>query len=367
MKASTSSMALASAAILLLLGGTTAAFADSQQQLNLTIPNGVVTNLGNQFYTVSGGQVAYGAINGLFLYPGATIDYGFFASQNGLSTEGYGSLQLTGTTASGASTGVSGTFSIDSVQQAIQIGNSEVPSFFIASAPNVLVTIGGSTQPLGQPLFIENPYANPFGAPIVIASADCLMTATSCTFLVAATYDYGTILWQGSQVQGAMSGTLGTAPAAGNDGEDSASTASGTLGTAPAAGTFTLTGNEVEDLVAGTAADMGTIAFSNMSPASLNAVGTYHGTSFIPTQGAIDCSPPGLPGTCTMTGFQSQGTFNANGIHGSYSTSWTVPAFGFTTQIQATVSPNHHSSDSGDSWYSGMFGFLGFLGFLGYL
>jgi len=325
MKAFVWRTALTSIAILFLLGGTTAAFANSTstwttRPLSLSVPVGGVTNFGNQVYTVNGGQVAYAEIAGQTLNPGATIRYNFMATQTGMTTKGFASLRLTGTTVTNAGdvpVSVSGKFHINSNVPGAVVGQSEVPFFFLTSTSNVQVTVGGSTQTLPETLDIESPYFNPFGAPIVLVSPDGAI-------VIAATYTQGTILWMGSQVTGALVGSLGNGQAS---------------------GTLSLTTHEIENLVEGTSADSGTVTFSGMTPSSLDASGSYTGNSIIPTTGGIDCtSITKIPGTCTETGFQSTGKFRADGISGKYTTTWPAPALEFSSTITATVtqpsSPN---------------------------
>jgi len=332
MKTSIRSTTLASTAILLLLSGTTAAFASTSQSLNLTVPIGLVTNLGTQTYTVAGGQVAFAMVEGQPVNPGATIQYGYYATVSGQSAQGWGYVKMTGTIPDGSTVKVAGAFKIDSEQAIATIG-SDLPGFFVSSAPTITVTYEGSTQALAVPFAVESPYLNPFGMPIVLGAADN-------SVVIAATYSTGTIFWQNTQLQGGVAGSVGTQPAS---------------------GTFTLTGDEFEDLVAGTASDMGTIAFSNMTPSSLNVVGTYRGSSSIPTTGTMDCSAQltGIPGTCTETGFMSSGKFAANGVKGTYSSEWSTPALSFTTTIQGTVGQNSYTNNW-TSLFSKTFGFLGF-------
>ena len=182
------------------------------------------------------------------------------------------------------------------------------------------MTVAGSPQTIPESLNIESPYFNPFGAPIVIASADGAIA-------IAATYTQGTIVWTGTQVTGPITGTLGTASVA------------GTLG---------LTTSETENLVTGKTTDSGTIQFSGMTPSSLNANGLYSGTSTIPQNPSVppgqtnpyDCSTlTSIPGTCTETGFQSSGKFTAGLVSGSYTTIWSTPALEFTASITGTFTP----------------------------
>src|SRR5271170_288701 len=242
--------ALTSIAILFLLGGTAAAFASSPQPLNLTIPMGGVTNLGSQVYNVNGGAVGYAEVLGQTLGPGATLQYNLIATQTGLTTRGYASVTLTGTTG-GVPITMRGNFNIISSVPGAVIGNSEVPFYFVTDTSNVQVTIGGHSQTIPESINIENPYFNPFGAPIVIGSDDGYIG-------IVATYNQGSILWIGSQVTGPLVGTLGSTPAS---------------------GTLTLNSGELENLVTGTAVDAGTMTFSGMTPSSLNANGLYTGRS----------------------------------------------------------------------------------------
>jgi hypothetical protein len=319
---------LTSLAILFLLGGVTSAFADQQyyyghsyqtQTLNATTTGGV-TNLGTQMYHVNGGQVAFAMIAGLPVDPTtATIQYNFFATQNGLSTRGSLSIHFTGNTASGP-VSVSGTFGINNIVPAAELPygcstscTSALPFFFLASSSNVQMTVGGSTQTIAETMQVESPYFNPFGAPIVLASTDN-------SIIIAATYTLGSIVWAGTQVGGTIVGTLNSTQVSGS---------------------FSMTTLEFENLVTGTTTDMGTIQFSSMTPSSLNAKGYYTGTSTIPTTGTWDCSATtGMLGTCTETGFQSVGKFTMGGISGSYSSTWGVPALGCSSSMSATVSNN---------------------------
>jgi fibronectin-binding autotransporter adhesin len=321
-------LALASIAILFLLGGTAAAFAQTTQALSLQTPvaqPGVVTNLGTQTYIVSGGQVVGAAILGDALNPGATLVYSFTATQSGLSAQGTASISLAGTTViegSDVPVTVSGTFIINSEVSGDVIGSSALPFFFVTAPSNVQVTVGGSTQTISESLDIESPYLNPGGLPIVIASADNYI-------VIAATYTQGTILWAGTQVSALVSGSLGTRTA-----------------TNPASN-FNLIGGEIENLVTGTAIDAGTIAFSSMTPSSLDVSGPYAGASSIPANPTMPAGQPSpydcsaallLPeGTCTLTGFQSTGSFIAGELSGTYDTAWTIPALYFGSTIAGSL------------------------------
>ncbi len=336
--------ALAITAIIVLLGGAAPALAYTQpQQLNLTSnPMGGVTDLGAQTYTVAGGQVVFALINGVPL-SNPSLQYGFVASENTGVMSGAGAMRLTGTL-SGQSITISGNFGIDDAQFIASAGYNALPGYFISDSPNLNVNTGGNTQRFGLPLAIETPYANPFGGPIVMYSGDCLIpNTTSCYLTIVTTYNIGTIYWQGSQVSGPVTGTLGSTPVS---------------------GTASNSGNEFENLVTGYAIDQGTTTFTGFAIPSLNGNGNYHGTSTIPP-GGQDCSSA-LTGidypvpTCMYTGFQSSGHWALGQFRGTYSTTWTSPAFAFTTQLQGSASQNSNSGFGFGSFggLSGLFGFL---------
>jgi len=185
---------------------------------------------------------------------------------------------------------------------------------------------------------IENPYFNPFGAPIIIASSDLAIVITT-------TYDVGTIDWSGAVVAGAVtSGTLGGGSSA-----------------TPVTGELILDSNENENLVAGTATDRGTVALVSMTPSTLDVSGTFSGTSAIPTTGEVDCSPiigfPSFPagqGVCTETGFNSVGRYAMTATNsgegsnvvviGRYTTTWTIPALAFSVASTAFVTTSTNSN-----------------------
>lgn len=364
--------ALASIATLLVLAGTTAAFAYSQgggtpQPLSFTIgtpasPAGYVVDLGDQRYSASGGSVIL-PLTSILGNPltAATLRFSLSADVRDLQVSGNVQFNLKGTSG-GQPITVTGNYNINNAEtstpaNAIQnLGSgtcsgraasacSELPLSFIGQA-NVQVTIGNAKpQYMTETMMMENPYLNPYGAPIVIASSDF-------DFVIATTYNVGTILWTGVQVAGPVTGNLGT----------------GTSAT-PVSGTLTLTSTENENLVAGSATDRGTVALSGMTPSTLNVNGTYTGTSLIPAAGEQDCSPnlgfPSFPageGVCTQTGFNSVGKYTMdnsnynysprdygnkgnNGqvtVTGTYTTTWTIPALAFSTTSSASVTTQQY-------------------------
>jgi len=329
-------ISLAAMAVILLLGNG-AAFASAGTQapavLKFSVGSdlGAVQDLGDQTYSVSGGQVGAAAIGGIPLDPGATVTFSLNAQVQGTKITGTASFQLEGKTL-GIPMSASGTAVITSSLTISQVGGvegaaavcpgagaqacGELPVLF-GGAAEVQVTRPGSTTHDLTVLFFENPYFNPFGKPIVVAALD-----KSVVF--AATYNVGTILWQGSQVGGPITGTLG--------------------GSTPVSGVLGLDSTEFEDLVTGIAIDQGSISLSSMTPSSLDAAGTYEGTSHIPPPTPQDdCSTllgfPAGSGVCTMTGFDSSGSYVMSGpavrLAGFYSTVWTVPALAFSSTSTA--------------------------------
>ncbi|MDA4116153.1 MAG: hypothetical protein OK442_06330 [Thaumarchaeota archaeon] len=361
--------ALAAIAVLALLG-TNAALADSSLGTPIPFtfavgtqaaPTGSVLDFGDQTYNASGGVVIL-PLTEIEGQPvtAATIHFSLSAEVKGLKVVGVVRFDLEGTSG-GQPVSVTGQYGVNNAETSTQANAiiisptgapctgkaakacSELPLSFIGNA-NVQVKVGSAaSKTLKETVLTENPYLNPFGKPIVIASTDSAI-------VIVATYRSGTILWNGSQVTGAItSGAFGAAPSVEN-----------------IAGTLGLNSTEHEHLVAGTATDSGTAALTGMSPSIMDAAGNFTGNSVIPTAGELDCSPlfgfPSFPpgqGICTETGFNSvgqytmsnqgcssqgsngcdgQGDGGCNGqvhcsvtITGQYVTTWTIPALSFST------------------------------------
>jgi hypothetical protein len=342
--------ALAAIVVLALLG-TNAAFADSSWGTSIPFtfavgtpaaPTGKVLNFGDQTYNASGGVVVLPLteIEGQPL-KAATIQFSLSAEVKGLKAIGVVRFDLEGTSG-GQPISVTGEYGVNNTETSTQANAiiisstgapctgraakacSELPLSFIGNAL-VHVKVGkAGSQTLRETVLTENPYLNPFGKPIVIAS-------TNSAIVIVTTYNMGTIVWNGSRVAGAItSGAFGT---------PSPKTVTGTLG---------LNSTEHEHLVAGTATDRGTVALTGMSPSIMDAAGNFTGNSVIPTAGELDCSPsfgfPSFPpgqGVCTETGFNSMGQYTMSGsscpshcdvtITGQYVTTWTIPALSFST------------------------------------
>ena len=328
--------AFAALAALLLAGnvvtGVSAATLPGAVPVSFSVPPniGTVQNLGNQTYAVSGGHVVTASIGGKSLDPGATLVFSLAARVTAQKVTGVASFDLRGSVL-GVPVSATGPVAIvgavSSSQGSLATGQAcssapcgQLPVFFVG-ASSIKIGVAGAQTLDVTGFTVENPYFNPFGAPIILSSTDGAV-------VIVANYDVGRILWQGTAVGGPITGLLG-----------SSILIAGTLG---------LTSTEAEDLVAGTAVDTGTISLSSMSPALLDVSGTYVGSSFIPppTPGS-DCSTlfgfPAGSGVCTMTGFDSSGKYVMTGpsakLVGTYSTVWTIPALAFSSTSTAVLLP----------------------------
>jgi hypothetical protein len=302
-----------------------------QQQLNFTM-SGAIIDAGRHMYTSEGGQAVYASIMGQLVDVGtSSFNYRIRANVDGLSANGIASFELTGTTVGGEAITVEGSMHVHGAQpvaaETFPLGctttcTSEIVAFYTGVA-SVEVTIGSSTQDVSLPFEIESAFLNPFGGPIILASAD---SPTSPSILIATTYTQADIHWIDVTTGGTVSGTL-----------------NGT----PFSGSFTTTAKaKDENLLLGTETESGSLTLSNVNLPSLDLSGGYSGTSTIPTAGTVDCSAiTGVPGTCTLTGFTSQGTFSIwdheGSAVGTYQDSWgspppIPPALGFTGVATAT-------------------------------
>jgi hypothetical protein len=326
--------------------------------------------------------------------PSSKIEYTMTVDVKGQTASGTAQFQINSRTGDHSGPTVTGVVQIvDMIPEEIPFGctgtecNSAIPVFFIGVAV-VSITAGHSEDSRPQPsqviqtgILLESPYFNPFGNALSIVSTD---SPTSPSVVIVTTYDKATINWTNSGVSGTIAGTLGRTAVS---------------------GTFSLLMLQSEDLVSGKAVDVGTITFANMSPASLNANGKFSGTSFIPNPatraGAAACALegqtsliltgtaapctsdctslfaffglPAIPGTCTSTGYQSNGKMSLSSgqqghkggdqspkgnnqqgnneggnqgvsITGTYSTTWTSPALAFLASATAVVGSQHGNS-----------------------
>jgi len=302
--------------------------ASKQQSLTLNIQNGGIIDAGPQTWTMSGGVLGLASDSATPTLAGATwsaVNYSMKADVDGLTSSGTFHLHLVGTTAAGHNIGVRVNALINSSIPAVCFPSysltgvcaasdtSEIPAYFMAFG-NLTVRTGHDLSPkYPVALVVEDAALNPFGAPIVISSMDG-------SFLVVATYAHAHTTWNGVQTGGTVSGSIGSTAVSGN---------------------FVQTIHTEENYVTGTAKDSGKISLIGMTPATLDANGRFSGISTIPTTGAIDCSPTGLPGTCSETGYVSTGTFSMDpqGVQlaGYYSVQWPAPSIVFAGNITAKV------------------------------
>jgi hypothetical protein len=314
---------------LLVTHAATSSSATTHGDLSLGL-SGVITSAGSQSWSMSGGFLAGAQIGQEIVPAGASIQYSLNADVRGMSSTGWFSLSMSGTTADGQS------FTYNAVGPVVGMvpsicfpgydspnaagncpttDNTAIPGFFIA-AVSATETLGSTTTTSQLVFLIEAPIMNPWGAPIAIASTDGSVN-------VVATYQSATATWSDVHLAGVLSGTY--------NGQQ-------------ATGMFAQTANAYENFVTGTENEFGTVALQNMSPSSLNSQGVYVGSSTVPTTGSYDCAAlAGLPeGTCTETALTSTGSFVLMGqsstiITGTYVVNWPAPSVTFTGMITATV------------------------------
>jgi uncharacterized protein YfiM (DUF2279 family) len=353
-------IALSLLAVFLLSGsGLIAANAQGttqQQPLSFSAFGGVAS-AGNQYYDIQqSGQPVMASIVGYTFDSAQPVHFTYYlsASVNGLSSSGVAFFDLTASLVGGGTVTIMGYAPINSQVPALCLPSgstsgmcapgdtSSIPAFFVSSNTMLLIVtnLNGHTSMQTQtlPMLFESAYMNPFGAPIVLGSADSF-----ATLLIITPYSTGTVSWNGVVTEAQVMGTYGTTSVSGN---------------------LVQVTSEHENLVTGTSNDHGTMALSHMvdsngNPVSaLDARGTFSGTSVTPMQGGVDCSSSiGFPvgfGVCTMYGFDSTGTFNLSGSHtmisGSYSTVWGIPAFTFTASATGTVTTT--PSNDWNSYFS---------------
>jgi hypothetical protein len=313
-----------------------AAKADKHQSLSLTIQNyGLIASAGSQKWTMSGGVLGTAwdtATPALSSIKWNALTYSLTADVNGLTASGKFTLSLSGTS-DGSSvtlrvhTTISGavpaicfpSYTVPTTGTCASGDMSEIPAYFLANGYVRVHTGSDPSTKTPISLMIEDAALNPFGGPIVISSMDSSPTSPP-TFLVVGTYDHARTVWQGVQTGGTLTGMFGSTPVSGS---------------------FVQTIHTQEDYVTGTATDSGQISLMGMNPTSLNANGKFHGTSTIPTTGTKDCSPLGLPGTCTETGYASTGTFSMDPsgvqVTGNYNVLWPAPSVVFNGTITGKV------------------------------
>jgi hypothetical protein len=317
---------------------------DSKLLLNL---QGGIANAGSQTWNLAGGNALVAQFGSEQLQPGSNLQYSLTATVNGLSTSGTFQLSLTGQTIDGQSISVTANGAVIGMVPLICFPNydvastgtcqatdtSTIPGFFEVGVV-MSETLGSTTTTSQTVLLVETPIMNPWGTAVVMSSTD------GTTANIIATYQTGSATWTNVQLVGYVSGTF--------NGQT-------------ASGSFFQVSTAVENFVAGTEYEYGTISLQSMSPSSLDATGTFAGTSTVPTDPSTmaDCSAQlGIPaGTCTETALNSVGTFQMTGsstqhgnshasttIKGSYGVIWPQPSITFAGTITATVSQTNHEN-----------------------
>lgn len=322
----------------------------------LAIPNGVSSSTPQTLSLKTSGQVLNVASQQYFInqsgafvsatFPGysissGTINYALNASVTGETITGQVSFNLNGSLSGGGTITISSTSDpLSAMIAAVCLPNydtpstgggcqandtSAVPAFFVGFARMQVTSSTGNRILSNVEMMFESAYLNPYGSPIVIASADS-------SIVVITAYTQATVTWSGAFEAGSINGSFGSTAISGQ---------------------FSQNSTEQENLVSAIAKDSGTMTFSNVIDAngsaitSLDASGTYTGNSSIPLAGSYDCSAeigfPAGSGVCTQTGFQSSGNFNLQSqsysVMGNYSSTWGTPAFGYSGKANATVLP----------------------------
>jgi hypothetical protein len=324
----------------------------SDQQLSLNL-QGLIASAGSQKWKLAGGNVLGAQFGTETLPPGSTLQYSLKAKVDGLTSTGTFQLSVSGQATDGQSVNISGSGAVVGMVAAMcfpnydsspagvcmQTDSSEIPAFFEVAAV-LSETVGTTTSTIQTVLLIETPIMNPWGTAIVISSIDPATGAPTADANIIATYQTGLATWKDVQLAGTVTGTF--------NGQ-------------AASGSFFEVSTAHENFVTGTEVEHGTVSLQSMTPSSLDATGTYKGTSTVPTDPSTmaDCSTAlGVPiGVCTETGLNSVGTFQMTGntgnqqghghdqistINGGYVVTWPQPSVTFTGTITATVTQSNH-------------------------
>jgi hypothetical protein len=306
--------------------------------LSLNLAGSVVNAGSQQYFIQQSGSIVSATVPSYSVNAGE-LNYTLEADVSGQSVTGNASFNLQGTLVGGVSINVSASdVRISGMVSAECLPNhdtpnatgsceandtSVAPAFFVGKA-TIQITTSSGTQTLSNiSMLFESAYLNPFGASIVLSSTDS-------TIVIVTPYTQATVTWRNVIDSGTISGSFENTPISGS---------------------FTQVASEQENLFTGTANDSGTMTFSSVIDGSGNAVSAldiavpYSGSSTIPMAGSYDCSAssgfPAESGVCTETGFQSTGRLDlagrANTITGSYSSTWTIPAWGFSGNATAVV------------------------------
>ncbi len=312
------------ALVAVLLVGANAGYAatgSTPQPLSLLL-SGAVVSAEDQSYSFQGGNLVFGELLGVPVdITTAVLHYDLSAAVSGLTVTGVAHFALTAKGPNGAHTDLQADVAIDGTVPAVglPIGctfgvdcTSAIPALF-SGGGSAIVTTGHVSIPFPIHMTLESPYLNPFGGPIFISS-------DAGEVFVIATYSQARIVWTDILVGGLVSGTLSGSPVSGS---------------------FGMVVSSTEDLRAGYELDHGSIGFLAMSPATLNALGTFSGRSTIPPGDPCPAALGFPAGTCTITGLLSSGVFSQSTalgtIMGKYDTTWSAPAVAFGGVVTATL------------------------------
>ena len=311
---------LAAVGILLLLAGNSS-LAAKPQSGSLVMIGGVVSP-GEQNYSEKGGQLVSAFIFGTPVDPKTSVFHlSLHAKVAGLSGSGSAAFDFKVMSPRGDTVEVNGSMEITGITPAVMFPlgctpgvdcTGAIPAFFNGTG-KITIEQGGVSDSMWVGMAFESPYLNPFGGPLLFMSS-------GGEIFGEATYTQGTISWIGVHMGGTVMGSIGGTRVSGN---------------------FGMAVNSYEDLKSGTETDSGVIGFTSMNVSEFDSVGTFLGTSKIPKQGGTPCV--GFPaGTCFVTGLTSSGMFRqttASGdtLMGSYATTWTSPAVGFSSVVAANL------------------------------
>jgi hypothetical protein len=314
------------AAILLALPLIGAAQAKEAQQLSLSL-QGSILDIQSHAYFHSASELVSGQILGHQLASGSAFSYQLSAFVRGFKAVGNAEIELNGRTQDGLKISLQADIVIGGMVPAEKFPTgcqdaectSAIAAFYLGQGL-IKVRVDGQgnreVRTIPMAFMLESAHLNPFGNPIVVLSVN-EKGQPDGKVLIIAKYQKATIKWNGVKLGGLVRGTLGGGQVSGS---------------------FQMTVQAEEDLFKGTEKEVGTIA---LSLGSLSATGSFNGNSIIPRMPTDDCSPPELPGTCTITGFFSTGQFLAVGtqatIRGSYSLTWALPAVAFEGTAEASV------------------------------
>src|SRR5579872_7214506 len=217
------SLFLISGVVTLHTSAYTVVNSDSQKKISLSIQNGGIVNAGPQNWRMHGGNLVVASIAALpTVTSWSDLDYSLNASVNGLTSSGTFKLHMTGITSGGKSINLGIDAAVVSSIPAVCFPSysvtgmcalhdtSEIPAFFIVAG--YLHTSSSNTADAAKTsvtLMVEVAALNPWGQPIVISSMDPATGLPTTDVTIVATYFHARTFWEGVQVAGTLTGTIG--------------------------------------------------------------------------------------------------------------------------------------------------------------